>query len=343
VGATLLLWGLWLSVREWRSRLFLLVHPATTILVLSTAELRFSRHLVPTLGVLTLLAAFALEHVARWRPLAGWLLAGVATLFPLSASIDYVRNIVRPGPWDLAVDWTNANVPAGTRILNGVPDLGLDRLRNEIVPVTGATPADRALAGSVDYVVAPARKDGLAASWSPRRVFAPDTPAAGPAIALYAVPSEARQSYREIPVEAHWLRASANPDQLPALVDDRTETSWQTAESQRPGDFVEVDLPAPVLLGRVELVLGFRPLQQALRYARGLDLLVSTDGASWQRVRTVDGRPPVEEQLQAGREPSQVMILIQPLAVRAVRVVQTARDERRWGFATLRLSAVVAP
>jgi hypothetical protein len=99
---------------------------------------------------------------------------------------------------------------------------------------------------------------------------------------------------------------------------------------------VQVDLAAPVVLARAEMVLGRR----SQRYGRDLHLLVSEDGAAWTRVRVAPGRPPLEE--QGDRRPSDVL-LFEPARARALRLVQMSYGERRWGFAELCLDALPGP
>src|SRR5262249_34556754 len=79
LGVLLLLAGLGLALREWRSWGPLIIHPFTTLAVLATAELHYERHLVPTTGVLALLAGRAVAWLAeRTPPLAGALIVAAA-------------------------------------------------------------------------------------------------------------------------------------------------------------------------------------------------------------------------------------------------------------------------
>jgi hypothetical protein len=154
-------------------------------------------------------------------------------------------------------------------------------------------------------------------------------------MSVYAVPDEARPRYTAIPLEASWLKASVDAGEVPALVDGRPDTFWTTAGPQRSGEAIEVDLPAPVVLGRVELLLGRRPN----RFANKLHLLASEDGVSWRRLRVVPGRPPVEEQALALKDASQVL-LPEPARVRSIRLEQTGTSQRVWSVAELKLWAV---
>jgi hypothetical protein len=136
-----------------------------------------------------------------------------------------------------------------------------------------------------------------------------------------------------VDVSAARLAASENPDALDALRDQDERSAWSTARPQQPGQWVELELDEPVLLGRVELVLGNRPQ----RRPRELRLLVSADGGAWSEVRALPGRPAPDRQV--GRRPSDVL-LFEPVRVRRLRLVQQGFARRRWGIAELRLDAV---
>src|SRR5262249_41782409 len=130
--------------------------------------------------------------------------------------------------------------------------------------------------------------------------------------------------YTPVPLEAAWLKASVNAAALPALVDGRTDTYWTTTGPQLAGETIDIDLPAPVVLGRVELALGRRPF----RYGSKLRLLVSDDGVEWRRLRVVPGRPPLEEQARPPQEAGQVL-LPRPSPGRKIRVGQDGQGGRR--------------
>src|SRR5262249_14774704 len=158
-----------------------------------------------------------------------------------------------------------------------------------------------------------------------------DRAEAGPEMSVYAVPDTVRSRYTPVPLEAGWLKASSNVATLPALVDGQTDTYWATTGPHQSADWVELDLPAPVVLGRVELALGRRPF----RYGSKLHLLVSDDGVEWRRLRVVPGRPPVEEQARPLKEASQVL-LPEPSRTRRIRIEQTGKSDRVWSIAELR-------
>jgi hypothetical protein len=331
VGAALLALGLASSVREARAWAPLLTQVAITLAVFSTADRRYERFLVPILGLLAVLCGAGLGAVAaRSRRLAALaLIAAVA--WPLAVSVAYVRNVTQAGTRDLALDWVLARVPQGARVLNQVEDMGLPLGRFERLVPTGSDALDRILARSADITLWSGEAPALAGF---ERLFLaePRGPASGPGIGVYRPTPALSERGVAVALSGARLTASSRAEDLPFLADGRLDTAWVGDGPQKPGEWVEVELPAPVLLTRVELLLGPRPL----RYGRNLHLFVSDDGSSWIRVRVASGRPAVEEQSLAGEGASQVL-WIEPRQVRRVRLVQAARAERRWGIAELRL------
>jgi hypothetical protein len=100
---------------------------------------------------------------------------------------------------------------------------------------------------------------------------------------------------------------------------------------------VEVDLREPACVGRVELLLGSHPQ----RFARALALAVTTDGVSWIHVHAPASRGSVGDQIARGdAAPSQVFVF-DPIRALAVRLDGAPRRSRRWGFAEVRVDAVV--
>jgi hypothetical protein len=343
-GTLLVLAGLVLAVRRWRTWAPLLAFPFVTVAVLATAELRWSRLIVPTFGIIALLAGLTIATLAARYPRLAAVVAVGAALLPLADSKDgsasYVRTLTEPGTWDRTVDWISTNAPPGSRVLNPVRDLGIDRNRFEVLPAIGTPDMDRLLVRNTDFVVASdagtPRIEGTVLDGL-RLVFtaAAGRAEAGPEMSVYAVPDEVRPRYEPIPVRAEWLKASVNDAALPDLIDGQLDTYWTTAGPQRSGEWIEVTLPAPVILGRVELLLGGRPF----RYASKLHLLVSEDGVSWRRLRVVPGRPPIEEQARPLKNASQVL-LPEPARAKAIRIEQTGTSDRVWGVAELKLSAL---
>jgi hypothetical protein len=285
------------------------------------------------MGLLALLAGTGGVFLARGRRVLLVVVAVAAVAAPLVRSARYVASVSRPGTWDRTVDWIGANAREGTRILTTEPDMGLDRRRFEVVPATGSPALDRLLAGEVDLVVTGhhghVELDGLA----PAFTASPRSPEEGFATTVQTVPDALRPVYQRVRLAEAHLTASENAEGIEAIRDGNDETTWSTATPQHPGQWVEVDLPSPVLLARVELVHGRR----TQRHARDLHLLVSEDGTHWTRVRVASGRPAPDE--QGDRHPSDVL-LFEPVRARSIRLVQMAEGERRWAFAEINLAAV---
>ena len=333
VGTALLGLGLVGAVRRPRVWGPLLAQVAVTLVVFSSADRRYERFLVPILGLLAVLAGEGVRRVSgRGRMWAGATLAA-ATIWPLAVSAAYVRNVTHPGTRDLALDWIEARLPEGARVLNGVEDLGLAPGRFEVLAPTGSVELDRILASSADLTVRAGVPVGLEGF---DRVYLaePRGPESGPGIGIYRAPAWLQARAVAVPLAQARLSGSSRAEDLPLLIDGRLETAWVAGDAQRPGEWIQVDLPEPVMLTRVELLLGPHPL----RYGRNLHLLVSEDAASWTRVRVAAGRPPVEEQSLRGEGASQVL-WIEPRRVRSLRIVQAGTADRRWGIAELRLAA----
>jgi hypothetical protein len=330
LGALLLAAGLVLALREWRTWAPLVAHPLTTLMVLATAELRYERHLVPTTGILALLAGRAVAAVAERRPKAAAALTALAAALPLVASANYARQIARPNTKDRALDAVAASVPAGARIVTGVPDLGLDRGRYEVMTETRWEPDARILARDVDLVIWPALDE-------PPRELAPIAVFRSPehygGLPVLLARTAAPPAYEAVRIEAASVSASENTGVLSALVDGRLETSWQTEGPQQPEQWIAVSLAQSIALARVTLSLG----AQANLYGQNLHLSVTENGKEWRRVPTVAGRPPVDEQL--GTERSQVLLL-DPMPARGFRIVQVGRRRKPWSIAELRVDAL---
>jgi hypothetical protein len=333
LGAGLLIIGAGLALRDWRSWLPLLLHPAVTLAVHSTAEVRYDRFLVPTTGVLCLLAARPLARPLALRPRAAWAVALVAALVPFLRSAGYVREVARPSTWDRALDWAIAKAPPGGRILVSDPDVGLEHGRFEALPATGAPARDRLLARNADLVLWAGAAPGLESA-TPDFVAEPRGAHSGPRVLGYLVPENLRPAYAAVPIDTVRLSASEAPEEVERTRDGDLTTFWSTSGAQRPGQWFQVDLPSPEPLGRVTLLLGFHPL----RRARDLHVMVSDDGREWRQIASAPGRAPVEEQ-DGGRGFEEVLLL-EPVRARSLRLLQVGAGERRWGFAEIRLDAL---
>jgi hypothetical protein len=331
VGAALVALGALSVGREWRRWLPILVHPALTIAVMATAEIRFQRHLVPCTGLLALLAGRGAAVLARaWPPAAPAALA-LAALAPFSASLDYARGIRLPSNRDHALDWALAHVPAGSRVLTTVEGLGLDETRWEVLRRRTLDAEGLLIARDVDAVLVRGPEAERLADLVRAAIPETRSPHAGEAVAAFLPPAAARAG-APIPIEAGAVRASRNVESVPALVDGHLTTAWHTGGPQQPGDFLEVALDRPARVGRIELVLAPRGVNQA----GALQVFVRGSEATWKRVTAVPGRPSVPRQVA---RPRSQLLLLPPSEVRGVRLVQAGARRRPWAVAELRFYA----
>lgn len=332
LGALLAMWGVVVALREGRRWLPVLLFPVVLMLVMSTAELRFSRFLVPATGLLALFAARAVEALgARARWLAA-LLALLAVLPPLGAAAQYVRKSARPSPRDMALDWIAAHVPPGARVLDLCRDLsfGLDARRYEIVELRPKTRHVARLAAEMDLIVAypdaAARLDGFESVLHVRADR-------GEAPFELLVPGPGRRiPYSPLPLAGARLRVSSGPERAEALRDGDAGTTWGAATPASAGaDWIEVRLAEPRRVGRVELALGTPPRPCAGR----LGLQGSADGAGWDELAVLPGRPAPEDQLGARSE----VLVLAALPLRALRITCSGRGPGPWEVAELSLAA----
>jgi F5/8 type C domain len=309
---------------------------------MATQRFLFWRHLLPSLAVPAVLAAVAIQVLAvaaaRRARVNASVLAGVlglaAALPPLARSLEYVRDVRAPGTRDQALDWVQAHVPPGARVLSTVERLGLDARMLELSESAALGPHDRPLALEMDYVVATGADDARALDGLVEQArFLPGSAVAGPVIRVVAVPEAARPAYRPLPLGPRMLTASENAGELFLAADGDLATLWRTADPQRPGDWLAVALAEPVFLARVELLLG--PHERFA--AREVQLAVSSDGVQWMDVRSRAAHPVPERQRAA--LVSQVLVLAPPVRARHVRVGLRRSGAHRWGVAELRLFA----
>jgi len=321
--------------REWRTWLPLVLLPLTAVAVMASGQSRADRHLLPSLVVPLLLAAVAVDRLLRSR-MAFVAASGLLASLPLAASVEYLRSITGPLTRDRVIDWAEAHVPAGARVVTGVPLLGLDATRWEVLELARLkeenTPqlleADFVFATSLD---APAALLGLEPLFTAER----ESRAEGPVITVFGVPSKLRPSYRVLVLDKDMLSASENPTDVPLACDGRQDTWWRTENVQAPGDFFQVTLREPARVGRVRLELGDNPKFVAKR----LQVLVSQDGKQFQGARALPGRPGVDNQIAPGPK-SQVLLLVPPVTARVIRLRQDALGARRWGIAEILIEAL---
>jgi hypothetical protein len=336
LGLALVAAGAALAVRDGRRWLGLLVYPWVVIGVLSTAEIHFDRHLVPMLGVLSVIAGRAVASLAKRSPVAAVCATVAAAALPMAASIDYVRGVSVPGTRDAVLEWVDGNLPAGSRVVSSVGDLGLDRHRYEVVEVPRLDERTRPLALHADAVISgPGDSEPLVRQLDTLFAADPPNPHAGPRLVVSAPPPEDRPAYEELRPAPQWLSASEAPDRLAALVDDDRTTAWMTTGGQTPGAWIRIDLPAPRTIGGLQLLLRGR----GRSFGKNLHVFATEDGREWSRVNVLQGRPPVAAQVPSPEGPAQVLIF-EPRRVRALRIEQVGRRQRPWGVAELRLFAL---
>ena len=335
LGLALVAAGALLAARDGRRWLGLLVYPLVVIGVLSTAEIHFDRHLVPLLGVLSVIAGRAVASVARRSPVAAVCATVAAAALPLAGSIDYVRGVSVPGTRDAVLEWVDKNLPAGSHLVSSVGDLGLDRHRYEIVDVPRLDERTRPLVLHADAVISgPGDSEPLVRQLATLFAADPPNPHAGPRLVVSAPPPGDRPAYEELRPSPQWLSASEAPDRLSALVDGDRGTAWMTAPGRALGAWIRIELPAPRTIGGLQLLLRGR----GRTFGKNLHVFATEDGREWSRVDVLQGRPAVTAQLPSPEGPAQVLIF-EPRRVKALRIEQVGRRERAWGVAELRLLA----
>ncbi|HVR69358.1 MAG TPA: glycosyltransferase family 39 protein [Vicinamibacteria bacterium] len=322
-GLALAVFGAAAVRRDWRRFVPLAVFPCVIVAVFSTAEVNRDRFMLPALGVLAVLAGAAVAWLAARSRALAVAIALLAAGPPLARSVRYLAAIARPGTRDQAVDWVNANVPAGARLLTTLPELGLDRGRYEVLTADQFDERAALLAGSVDVLAATGAPPGL-------RILSriePGDPNEGPPIVLGE--PETRRRLRPVALGGGEVSASENPERVGDMLDGRLDTRWESAAPQAPGATLEVRLATPRALGGVELALGDRPRH----YAANLHVFTLGPDGSWTRVRVAEGRPPLDQQLG---ERSQ-LLLFPTTPAHGLRLRQVGRRVRPWSVAELRL------
>jgi hypothetical protein len=332
LGSALALLAPFVRARDWRLWLPVAVLPITILLVFSTSDVRHIRFLLPGLGASAALAGLTIDRLARRAPRLAAALALAALTAPLADSVRYVADVRQPSTLDRALDFVEQHVQDESRLMTTDFQIGLDRRRVEVLGWTGARELDELLLGSVDFLLT-GPSSALDTSVLVRLgSWPPEGPAQGPPLDLFAVPPTRRASHLALPMDRVELRASEAADDLERLRDGDASTVWRAAP-QHPGQWIEVRFPAPVSLARVDLDVGPRPML----HSRAVELHVASDASDWRRVRSVAARALVEEQSPASTRGQ--VFLVEPVPVRALRLVQRGTSERRWAIAELRLYA----
>jgi len=335
-AALLCVVGLLPALRAWRVWVPLLLLPVTAIAVLATSDVKHDRFLLPALSVAFVLAGTGAERLAGPRRGAFVLVAAAATALPLLSSLTYLRGVVAPSTRDRAVDAVEANARPGSLIVSSVERLGLDASRVEVMELDGLRRGQRAQIQEADLVVSTENDDDEAVAGLEKVGDAePVNRWNGPRITVWRVPASVHPVRRRLRLEPTWLSASGNLAELPQAVDGRDDTWWRTETVQRPGDWLQVTLPEPVRLDRIELDVD----GNGRAGARELKVLVSADVRQFVEAPMRPGRPALDEQRVEGKTHSQVLLLTPPVDARAFRLVLTRPGAHRWGVAELRVDA----
>lgn len=325
--------GLVIGRGRWREWLPLLVLPLVTFAVFSTATITQDRFLIPTLGVTALLSGPAVEALGAWRRSLLWALGILAVGVPLLNSIEYVRAIAKPNTKDVAAEWIESHAAEGRVVTTANAAIGLDPHRFETLVIGMPSPRTRLQALQADLVVTGPTND-RAGIVGLRKLFVaePETRYSGERIRVFAVPAEQRPRYRAVDLSEARLTSSDSPEHLPRIHDGDAGTAWETTEAQAPGEWVQIDLPRPRLLGRIEIV----PPADTDEAADEIQLFASEGAPKLERAPFLPGRPAVSQQRGA---PSQVLLLPEVRAV-TLRLVQVGRKAKPWGVAELRVDAL---
>lgn len=337
-GALAALAGLVLVLaRDARRWLPFLVLPPVTALVFGSTYFHFDRHMLPSSGVVALLAGVACQALTARRRTLGLALSLLLLLQPLAASLGYVQALGRPGTRDRALDWLAAQVPATGRVLSDVPGLAPDPERFEVQSVRFFGPLADWQARNADFVVSLASEErpGRFADLPVAEALTPANAFEGPALLLRRVPKSAQARYAELALVGAQLGASDNAAALPALGDGQLDTFWDTPLIAGQIPFLQIAFADPVELARVELLLGTRPFDAGRR----LRLAASLDGSTFAPLTSARGRPAIRKQLGPGDESSEVL-LCAPTRLRVLRIerpVEAGAVFPRWSVAELRL------
>jgi hypothetical protein len=297
--------------------------------------------------------------LARRSRAAAVLLALLAAVSPARATLRYLNTMSAPSPEDQALDWFQARAASSWTVVETRPEgveagldaggiIGFERTRHDFVPHTTHDRALRLLAREADLMVTrPGDEDfwgdALLTVYEARQRMPPpaDRPLGrvvsdGPLVFRFGVPRR-RAVHAPVDLRAARLAASERPESLEALRDGATTTAWSSAGPARGGEWLRVELPAPVTVGRVEWLLG-----GALRdHAPEVLLRVSADGRTFEDVAFVAARPPLADQWLARRlgdaRPPGEALVFEPRPVQVVELRQGGLRDQPWSVAELRV------
>jgi hypothetical protein len=329
IGAALAVVGAVVWRRDWRRWAFVAVLPVCAVLVLASADVNRLRFLTFVTGAVALFAGVALDAITRRSVAAGAIAALVCLGLPAAESARFAFSLAQPTTKDLALDWVNAHVPAGSRILTTwVADMGLDSRRYEVVRIDHLDDDAWRQAVEADVVVCGPSLDGgdvLQRLTTVHEVL-PLNRESGPRLQVRIAPRGARPRYEPVPLADVNVSASSAAPLLERLRDEDLTTAW-TAEAAPA--WIEVDLPQPRTIGRIEVNVPPGTQGEAPR------VVISEDGASWREVPTLPGRPPLDEQQGA---PSH-LLLMEPTRARRIRLEQ-GRSPSPWSITELRIDVI---
>jgi 4-amino-4-deoxy-L-arabinose transferase-like glycosyltransferase len=331
LGVVLALAGLALALRRPRREWMVVVAwPVVLLAVLCTADMRYGRLALSASCVAVVLAARALVEATRGRAALTAVATLVVAALPAWTAVRSVRALAGPLPDDVASDWIAAHVPQRAVLLCRLEWLDVDRARFEVLRSEGAPAKDAMVAPYVDYVVDSAR-DPLFGELAPP-VFTTEGTSlfSGERIAVRPVPAARRSTPAAVTLAGVRVSASSNEAEAAAAVDGQIDTAWTSTSAQAPGDWLELELPEPHDLVRIELLTGGK----SHRAAQQLVLRARDESGVWRSVPFVHARAPVADQPARGR--SQVLVFA-PMRTQALRFEQAGRAQTRWSVAEIRL------
>jgi hypothetical protein len=334
-GMLLSLAGLIVVRRRWRAWLPLLALPLVTLAFLSGAGVKHDRQMLASLVVFALLAGEAVAALGRRAPGLALGVAVVSLAFPLRASLEAIQPYARPGTRDIVLDWTNEHVAGGSRILTTTPlEIGFDGQRFEVVRVPKLADGAQPLVLEADYVITrPDEAPALLGRLPVRFEIAPSGATAGPVLVVREIPSAARPLTVAVPLAGARLRASENIARVEAARDGRLDTYWETRATQKPGQWLAVELLRPARLARVVLYLGERPMGQARRIQ-----LSVRQGDEWRRVPFF--APRADAWKQPAASPRSQVLAFEPVWASGILLTLRKSAGRPWVVAEMELSAL---
>jgi hypothetical protein len=312
------------------------------------------------MGVVLLLAAAPIAHLAERRERASRLAAGVLAVLmlvePARASWRYVAPLARPSAEDKAVDWLEANASPDARILETRLEanpgarpgcaLGVDRARFVFLERTRL--ADRAdlplLVPEMDYVVT---TEGRGQAWAPmlEPLFRPRGPGCGVGLLIQRPLESARPRYVALDLSQATLAASENTAALPALFDGRRDTLWSAAGRSTTSGWLEIALPRAVRLG--DLVLEYPEGSEGK--GSSMRVLAAENGRDFRPVRrVVEVTPSLARQLEsrrlgASRPLEKRFVLRDRFSIRTLRIEWSSSGPEPLSLCELGLGTLEGP